>query len=642
MPDLRPLDELRRRLAQALSLPLPLQVPRGWGDGARMAQARREVEASFNGLSAPPTEATILQAVQDFARQPQASGFTQVKHLCYGLNLPTGPDEPQLIQTPRLFGRLIDQVDAQRREPRRFRRCYQALLQSYFVYDRPLDGDTRRDTHQRTGDREFDTLRVFLKDRLCLVVQPIGRSPAASWALALSRHDNLLDTQPCDRYVGELRQGQTHSLQEVCTALGLNRQSWVWQEVILAYLRALCAEPDTAFREQMDAALDIADERTELKPSAAVARQVVSRLVVRYEASESHPEHPRLRDLSVQHVGNPWIQRVAWDAFVAHEPARQMVDGWLKSRLIRDFFELLSHDGKAEQQRLDYWLRFEPVIEDMWFVLGPAARRNQTAEFKELRRRMEGRRPALVGTTSDDNNAFVMRIGHLVMVEFGVTGNACFVHDWSRMRDDLDANALHIDSVLKRRTHVQRLPHMSGWQRRFDAAICPMIGFWPEDTRSRRRAAPPPPLPGPSPRPPAPGLPTTWAGPWGSLAGTAPPAQAPAPTEEPDPAPVGDVPWSMSASAAPAAPPNRSPSPVQHKPTWSPLAATDPTERAQALAHVLRVAPAIGMTVDDRRDKGGALWVLTAEPLQTGLLRVTLDRAGFRFRAGRGYWVETD
>ena len=58
------------------------------------------------------------------------------------------------------------------------------------------------------------------------------------------------------------------------------------------------------------------------------------------------------------------------------DEAREMILGWLRRRLIKDFFELLSEDRAAEPRRLNYWLRFEPAIEDMWFVLGSQARRS--------------------------------------------------------------------------------------------------------------------------------------------------------------------------------------------------------------------------------------------------------------------------
>jgi hypothetical protein len=186
--------------------------------------------------------------------------------------------------------------------------------------------------------------------------------------------------------------------------------------------------------------------------------------------------------MAVQHIGNPWLKRAAWDAFVAHEPARKMVDGWLKSRLIRDFFELLSHDGRADQRRLDYWLRFEPVIDDMWFVLGASAARNKSAEFLELRKRMEGRARFLTGSGPIENNAFVIKIGKTLLIEFGITGNACFVCDVEDFAPDLARPHFSIYE-LKPKSPAKKYTHISDWERKFDQAICPRIDFWPEGAR---------------------------------------------------------------------------------------------------------------------------------------------------------------
>lgn len=175
MPDLRPLEELRRRLAAALALPLPLQVPKGWVDDTQIVQVRQGVEAAFNGLSAEPNPASIQMAVTQYVSNGSIAGFTQLKHLCYGLALPQVAGKPLLIQSPGLFDNLLDEVDDRRREPRQYRRCYQALLQSYLVYDRPLDKSEARTEAQQDGDDSFDSLRVYLKDNLSIVARPVDR-----------------------------------------------------------------------------------------------------------------------------------------------------------------------------------------------------------------------------------------------------------------------------------------------------------------------------------------------------------------------------------------------------------------------------------------------------------------------------------
>jgi hypothetical protein len=92
----------------------------------------------------------------------------------------------------------------------------------------------------------------------------------------------------------------------------------------------------------------------------------VASLVSRYAKCSERPEHQGLRDAAVSIVGNPWLRRASWDANVLGDTgqpddgARELVYGWLKRRLITDFFELLSSDATGDRRRLDYWLRFEP------------------------------------------------------------------------------------------------------------------------------------------------------------------------------------------------------------------------------------------------------------------------------------------
>ena len=59
-----------------------------------------------------------------------------------------------------------------------------------------------------------------------------------------------------------------------------------------------------------------------------------------------------------------------------------MVNSWLKVRLIKDFFDLLSEDRSADSRRLNYWLGFlEPAIQDMWFVLGADAMGDKREDY---------------------------------------------------------------------------------------------------------------------------------------------------------------------------------------------------------------------------------------------------------------------
>ncbi len=225
--------------------------------------------------------------------------------------------------------------------------------------------------------------------------------------------------------------------------------------------------------------------QTDLEVSPLLKRRAIALLISRYVRCESKPEHPVLRDEAVSVIGNPWLKRSSWDAWVKNtdeqpdNEAREMVNGWLKRRLIKDFFDVLSEDGNADQRRLKYWLRFETVIEDLWLVLGPAAMQNMSKPYQDLRERAVGRLLSLENSGPSNNNAFIMRMGDWLIVEFGITGNACYVYPCNPAPFVLLGKYVSLYK-LKNKNLGERHNHVAnGWENNFDQAICPKVGYLP-------------------------------------------------------------------------------------------------------------------------------------------------------------------
>ena len=169
-----------------------------------------------------------------------------------------------------------------------------------------------------------------------------------------------------------------------------------------------------------------------------------------------------------------------------------MVFGWLKGRLITDFFELLSADGVNDGRRLAYWLRFAPVVEDMWFALGTSSSSRHGDQYRDFRERAKGRLLDLEGTTAD-NNAFVMRIGAYLAIEFGAGGNAFFLFKWDTLPKHLLAaltsgrarQGVFIGD-LKHEKHEVKLRHvdspvaLKSWEQKFDDSLKSLLGKVPD------------------------------------------------------------------------------------------------------------------------------------------------------------------
>ena len=460
MPHLGPLDALRARLQVELSTrPASHALP--WGNPRAMTEALHSLQRDLGddgNLSA--TDDRLKLSLQKFVQTHQVASFTELKYVCHGVTVPVGKEHWRLVDKHGLLDELLVLVSVYQAQPKQFRRCYQGLLSGYFGFDR-----FAADAGNSVGN--WQRLRSYLNDQLlpiCKATKSRGATP--DWLQTLYAHKNLLTDDPCSRYAKGLSRGDATELKEVCAGLGIAGASWVWQDALMAYVRVVCAFPDAKFLSELTQLLNLIDGRGEITLPVTLVTQATAMVVIRYCACANQPEHAILRDTCIHWIGNPWINRTAWDAHVNHEPARQMVNGWLKRRLIRDFFELLAQDGSADLRRLNYWLKWEPQITDMWFVLGTNARLNHGAAFMELRKRMAGRDRELTDN-NHQNNAFVMRIGQLLVIEFGVTGNACYVFPASDFRTNLDRKCFYL-ADLKQRSSAKRLSHQSHWEGAFD------------------------------------------------------------------------------------------------------------------------------------------------------------------------------
>jgi hypothetical protein len=156
-----------------------------------------------------------------------------------------------------------------------------------------------------------------------------------------------------------------------------------------------------------------------------------------------------------------------------------MVSGWLKLALIRQFFNLLSADGANDKRRLKFWVRYHEKIDDMYFALGSAARAHRGKDFIDIRKKMQGRQLDLYGPGSQENNAFIMMIGNLCVVEFGMTGNACYIFRRDQLPFALAGEIAGDHTALKHESHIQRLRHndtlAESWEDKFQRTLAALL-----------------------------------------------------------------------------------------------------------------------------------------------------------------------
>jgi hypothetical protein len=458
------------------------------GKSLAMSRTLEEVRRHHASPAERINERTVAMAVAAFIKTGQLSGFRDLKYVCLGAGS-IGTNGQCVLAQKHLRVNLLTLAESD--EPRRQLKCFQSLLRSYWSF--PLNGVDIPET-AREG---WTVLRSWLANRQKALDKIVTHKP--EWFVTLSRHSNLLTDKPCDRYGPALLCGDGTELDQAIKELAIPTESWVMEEAVFAQMESAYALRDEDFKNALPQLLSIAQGRAGVNVSKPLATRCVALLVIRYSLCASKPEHMELRDSAISVIGNPWLRRASWDAYVCddsgkpNDASREMVNGWLKRRLICDFFELLSEDGSADTRRLDYWLRFEPLIEDMWFALGVNARDKRSESFGEFRHRAKGRLLYLDQTTAD-NNAFVMRIGEYLAVEFGAKGNAFYLFRWDTLprvltqmlmsgkeRAFVSIHSLKSSEKQDRLIHRDRPNAGLSWEQKFDDFICPLIGSRPQE-----------------------------------------------------------------------------------------------------------------------------------------------------------------
>ena len=462
-------------------------VPEAWSDAQEMARARQRVHHDHGGAGMAADPRSIMGAVADFRKTGSIGSFRDLKYVCLGVGSLDGKGWSVLADEV-LRGTVARMAEGQSSVHRRLR-CFQALLSAYFAF--PLHGKDAS-AESVTGWRG---LRGWLRAERERLAKLSDFKPP--WFDALGRHSEMLTAQPCDKFGVDLLRGDTSGLNDALDSLSIAQTSWVVEEAVLAQIKAATDLRDGPFKATLPNILPMAMGGAGVSIGEGLKVRCVALLVSRYARCSDRPEQPALRDASTSTIGNPWLRRANWDAWVraGNEPddlAREMVFSWLKGRLITDFFELLSADGINDSRRLVYWLRFAPFVDDMWFALGTSAWARRGGQFVEFRERAKGRLLNLEGTTAD-NNAFVMRIGAYLAVEFGASGNAFYLFRWDSLSPSLSKaltsgrarEGVHI-AELKSDVNEDTMRHrdspvaLKSWEQKFDDKLTRLIGKKPE------------------------------------------------------------------------------------------------------------------------------------------------------------------
>lgn len=529
---------------------------------AGIDQVILDMKARFGDLGgSDPTEDHQLDAVRRFWDSQEVKSFRDAYLLSWSLTLPHRSSGLCILEDGTRLARVLDGVDTWQKRPAAFRRCYQGLARSYFTYD-PVSKDA-----PASAKTNWRTLRAYLGDRQKFI-EDSRLNPA--WVDTALKNRQLFSDRPCDGYVDALLRGDSTVVDQLCEHMGINKASWFLRELVLAQVRRATKLEDTSFQELLPRLLSVLAANEVLRDRGMIL------LLDRYAEIAGTPLNQLLREQAVNWWGNPWLpsNETRWGGVT--DAARSMVADWLKLEFIETFFTKLAEDGLGDPRRMNFWKQYVKAIDHIEFALGTAARSATSPDLALLRKKMAG----LICTLDapGTNNAFIMRMGSLVAVEFSGLGNAFYGYD-AHKSVPFDTKApLRLavgtpNSLKHKGASILRLSHQDGihnwdkWEDMFAATLRQEFGIEPS-------------------------------------------AKAPVPRR--------------SAQAVSPGMTSLSSASVQY-----------------SRAALSRFAREHRLTIDDKSAVGGNLWVLAEHHAQVNsasLVTETLLAWGFKRRAGKGWW----
>ena len=354
----------------------------------------------------------ILVALREFID----NGFSSLSHarlLCNGCIQSLGDSNYRLIEDPNRFINLLEYVGNYYKQTRPFRRCYRRLLNAYFLYD------PQGAIFKKNGASNAEKLRHFLSEHQTDIKTP-DFNP--DWIAALADHKNLLTDNPCARYGLEALHGDRSAFNDICKRLEIIDTSWLVGHLVLSACDAAVEQGDDKFKDYIIPLIRL------LKEHPLYVNIGLGKLLNRYVKCTDQSINIDLREYAVQCWGNPWLPETKDNWQHCSTTARDMITGWLKRHLLREFFSILSQDGAANTRRVDFWELYCEDPQGMFFALGPAAYYKRNERFIAFIKDADGLCRKLDGGKSEDEHACIMQFKNLEVIEFSLKNNSTYFY----------------------------------------------------------------------------------------------------------------------------------------------------------------------------------------------------------------------
>lgn len=334
-------------------------------------------------------------------------------------------------------------------------------------------------------------LRIWLKSTVGKI-KALSREPG--WWLPVSMHLELLEKKPEFDYVAEFWLGRNDRISHLRKTVEVPPTSWLWPSILQeACQRTVRLGDDEALATRIENVLALGDRLGLMPGQSSAGDRLLADVLTRWSKVAGQPRNDRLLQRGLASWGNPQLGLAGethhWSR--VGEDVVRMVCGWVAEEDLRDFHELTRRNRSVEDDRLSYWLRYKKQISYTQLVIGDEIATSRDPDVVTFRKR-KGARLGRLKDSTQSNNAIVIRLGDLWIVEFSALGNAAYPYN-SKSLPFTPGASRHRLSQLKNKSLTwpvadTRLSHHHDWQAKFDAYLAGQ-GIWPDAVGRRPVAA---------------------------------------------------------------------------------------------------------------------------------------------------------
>ena len=443
---------LKRRLEEKISVfSEPTHIQTKFVRPQRLMKTLSIIEHKLDVLeNEQPLEEKIIKSVLKL-EQHGFDGLTKRdwKNLAWSLSKKLPNYEEKLLFTP-VGVRLIDYFNQLGIDQLQF--VYFPLLYSYFSFQ------------AKELEKQPDSwvqLRNILNTNKSLVFKNSTR--LKKWMTTLIDNSEVLTTEPTKKFVREfLQDSNDNTVAYELESLRISANSWFWDDLIRSAIKSIKTMNEDEYLQNIPRFLVL------LEKNKIYTTTILAALLERYAStSQREKAHEVLKHLALDQWGNPQYESLAgWNNVNAD--TKKMVIQWFVRADLEAFFKLFSRT--ADVNRFNYWIKFIDQISFSQIFLGPEALYSQRHEHMSFRHLNRGRLKELIGSTPS-NNAFLLKIDNVYVIDFSDTGNACFLFNILPYKEI--SPKIHVRD-LKNYTHkgyIDKLGHIGSWGERFDQRL---------------------------------------------------------------------------------------------------------------------------------------------------------------------------